>query len=172
MAAIEVWEAQTNGRTWVQVTVDQSKGTTKMVSVVGKGSRLRISAEDRKIAQERTRDKKNDPFTNGLLLRVDDDQQKDPETASPSALSDEDLKKIFKMKQVSRYTAAMDDLSEVSLRRLVALSKEDDTLSVGMKEKMTEILNQKFGPNRGKERLDHLSAEELAERLPVMKLSG
>lgn len=169
---IEVWEATTGGRVWVETTLDPAKGTTKMRSVVGKGNRLRISTEDRLVAQERTRDKKNDPFTNGLLLRVDDDQQKDDTTKSPSAASDEDLKKIFKMRQIARFTSAVDDLSEVSLRRLVTLSKEDESISVAQKERMTEMLNDKFGPNRGKPDLRHLGPEQLAETFPITQLSG
>ncbi len=168
----ECWEMQTGGTVWVNTTLDAAKGTTKSTSVKGKGSLLYISAEDRKVAMERVRDKKNDPFTNGMLLRKDADQNQDPETKSPSAASDDDLRAMFKIKTIARFTTAVDDLSEVSLRRLVALAQTDETITAAQKERLTQVLNDKYGPNKGKEDVRHLEAEELAARFPVTKLSG
>lgn len=168
----EIWELQTNGRVWVEVTVDRQRGTTKMRNVQGKGNRLRIVTEDRKMAQERVREARHDPFTNGMLLRVDADQQAEPDTASPSALSDADLAKIFTYKQPARFLAAVEDLSEISLRRLWALAQDDENVASSQKTKISEFLNNKFGVNRGKEDRRHDAAEDIAKDFPVMKLSS
>ena len=140
----EIWQLCTGGRVWVEVTVDKTRGTTKMKNVQGKGSRLRILTEDRKLAQERVRDKKNDPFTNGLMMRIDADQQVEEDTASPSAVSDETLKKIFTYKQNARFITAMEDLTEISLRRLWALAEDDENVSNAQKNLVSDHLNSKF----------------------------
>lgn len=122
----EAWELNTPGRVWVEVVLDASKGTTKMLTAVGKGSVLRLKTEDRQFSQERCRMKKHDIFTNGIMTRLDADVSGDPELASPSAVSDDDLKTIFAYKQVARFKNAVMDLTEVAARRMLALVDDVD----------------------------------------------
>jgi hypothetical protein len=168
----EIWEMCTNGRVWVECTVDKSRGTTKIKNVQGKGSRLRILTEDRKLAQERVREKRHDPFTNGLMVRVDSDQQVEEDTASPSAVSDKELRKIFTYKQQARFISALEDLTEISLRRLWSLVEEDENVSNSQKNQVSELLQSKFGVNRNKADRRHDSPEQIAADFPVMKLSN
>lgn len=169
----ETWEMQTGGTVYVESLIDPARGVTKMLKASGKGARVRITTLDRKLAQERTRDEKHDPFRNGLMLRVDEDQQEDPETASPSAMSDEGLKKIFAFKQQARFRAAIGDLSEVSLRRLKALAEGDENVTSVQNDIINTRIDEEFSVNRGKDAsLKDASAEQIQETFKVQKLSG
>lgn len=169
----ETWEMQTGGTVYVESLIDPVRGVTKMLKASGKGGRVRISAMDRKLAQERTRDKKHDPFTNGLMLRVDDDQQEDPDTASPSAMSDAGLTKLFSFKQQARFRAAIGDLTEVSLRRLKDLAAENEDVTSVQNDIINTRINDEFSVNRGKDAsLKDASAEQIQETFEEQKLSG
>jgi hypothetical protein len=170
--AEEVWEMQTGGRVWVETTLDKSRGTTKMKSVKGKGSRLRIDVEDRKLAQERVRDPRHDPFTNGLLVRIDANQQEEETTKSESAKTDEELLAVFKVKAQAKFRAALEDFTEIALRRLVHLAEENsDTVTANQLAIVKETCEAKFGVNRGKTPIDG-GAEQIAATFPVQKLSS
>lgn len=169
----ETWEMQTGGTVYVESLIDPVRGLTKMLKASGKGARVRISTMDRKLAQERTREKKHDPFTNGLMLRVDSDQQEDEETASPSAMTDSGLTKLFAFKQQARFRAAIGDLTEVSFRRLMALSEEDENVTAVQLNILKEHFNSTFSINRGKdESMKDATAEQIQETFKVQRLSG
>lgn len=169
----ETWEVQTGGTVYVESLIDPVRGLSKTLKASGKGARLRISTMDRKLAQERTRDEKHDPFRNGLMLRIDEDQQEDPETASPSAMSDEGLKKLFALKQQARFRAAIGDLSEISLRRLKALAEDDETVTSVQNDIINTRIEDEFSVNRGKDAsLKDASAEQIQETFKEQKLSG
>lgn len=112
----EIWETTTPGTVWVTVTDD--RGKEKDISVGGQpGQRLRIKSLDREIVQDRILDDASDPFTNGLLKRVDADQNLDEATASDQALTTEDLEAIF-LKTGNAFQAAVRKLNELNVRRL------------------------------------------------------
>lgn len=144
----EVWEMCTGGAVWVTVTKDKVRGTTKELSVKGRGSWLRISTEDRELAQERVRDAKNDPFTNGTLIRLDADQQEDEMTASNSALSDEQLLGLLAKKQGAVFKKALEDLSEISYRRLRTMLKDNGEVTATQQKAMQEVYDERYNPNR------------------------
>ena len=117
----EVWETTTDGRVWIPLDV---RGREQAVTVGGRaGSRLRVRAIDREIAQDRCLD--DDPFTNGLLKRVDADQQSDPRTASPNVLSTEDLMVGFS-KNGMAFRSFVDKLSEFNARRMAEMAEMVD----------------------------------------------
>lgn len=112
----EIWETTTEGTVWVATTDD--RGRTKDVSVGGKvGARLRIKTEDREIVQDAILEDGSDPFTNGLLRRVDADQNADERTRSDQALTTEDLMAIYD-KKGNAFQAAVKKLNEFNVRRL------------------------------------------------------
>lgn len=120
----EVWELTVSGTVWVEVTNDRGKPTPLRVG--GKpGARLRISTEDRVIVQERVVDPEADPFTNGMLVRIDADQQADSKTASVDALTTEDLMKIFS-KSGRAFQSAVDKLGQLSVRRMTEMAEDVD----------------------------------------------
>lgn len=136
----EVWEMQTGGTVYVQ-----ESGKDRATRVRGKGSRLRINPEDRQLVQERIRKKQHDPFTNGTLVRIDKNQQDDPDTASPSAKGDLELVKILTQKQPARFKKSIEELSEIALRRLKDLAEEND-VSLNQMGAINEVLREKFYP--------------------------
>lgn len=122
--AEEIWESTIPGRIWV--TTVNARGTRKDISVGGReGARLRIAKIDREITQEQIVDPLNDPFLNGMLRRVDADQNKVPETKTDQALSTEDLVTLF-AKDTPAFQSAVDALSEVNVRRMLSIAKDVD----------------------------------------------
>lgn len=118
----EIWETTTDGRVWVSQT--DERGHTRETSVGGKaGSRLRISTIDREICQDRVMGP--DPFTNGMLRRVDADQATDPRTASDDVLSTEDLMVGFS-KSGNAFRSYVDRLSEFNVRRMHEMAEMVD----------------------------------------------
>lgn len=114
----EIWETTTKGRVWVEIGADAQSGRRKQATAGGRvGARLRIDSDDRLLAQEGIVHAENDPFTNGLLIRVDADQQADESTRSDSALSDEDLLKVFKLTP-AKFQTRVAKFSETTLRRM------------------------------------------------------
>jgi hypothetical protein len=120
----EVWEITVPGTVWVEVTNDRGKSVPLRVG--GRpGARLRISAEDRELTQERIVDRELDPFVNGMLVRVDADQQQVEKTRSDDALTTEDLLKIFAT-QGKKFQTTVDGLGEVTVRRMWEMAEDVD----------------------------------------------
>lgn len=112
----EIWETVTEGRVWV-VTTDH-RGHERRTSVGGKaGARLRITTVDREINQDRIMEDTSDPFRNGMLRRVDADQNTDERTASDQALTTEQLVTVF-AKSGMAFQSAVKKLNERNVRRL------------------------------------------------------
>lgn len=120
----EIWETTTPGTVWVLVTDD--RGKEKSVSVGGApGQRLRVKSLDREINQDSILEDASDPFTNGLLKRIDADQQLDPQTASEQVLDTEQLMAIF-TKSGAPFQAAVRKLNELNVRRLAEMAEAVD----------------------------------------------
>lgn len=115
----EIWESTIPGR--VSMVVENSAGRQQTISVIGKGNRLRLSKLDRELAEEGIRRPDNNPFRNGMLVRVDG-KEHDP---SMDELSDDDLKAIFDLDQ-NDFQATVYELGQVNVRRLKAMVAEVD----------------------------------------------
>lgn len=112
----EIWETTIPGRIWVITTDD--RGKEKPISVGPKvGARLRIKSLDREVAQDSILTDDGDPFTNGMLKRVDADQNDNPQTASTQALTTEELSAVY-TKSGAAFQAAVRKLNELNVRRL------------------------------------------------------
>lgn len=112
----EIWETTTPGRVWVITTDD--RGREKAVSVGGAvGQRLRVKSLDREVAQDAILEDSSDPFTNGLLRRIDADQNADEQTRSDQALSTEQLMDLYG-KTGMAFQSAVRKLNELNVRRL------------------------------------------------------
>lgn len=140
---METWEITTEGRVWLQVTTFTRHGQPqdKDVSLGPKkpGQKLKISQADRERNQENVADPQFDPFRNGLLVRVDADQQSNPMTASTDAVTTVDLMAIYELKG-SEFMAAVEALGQVPIRRLQEMSEAVDatTSQVAMIEQVIE----------------------------------
>lgn len=136
----EVWESQVPGRTFAQLRdVD---GRIRMTSCVGTGSRMRLMTSDRIRMQERIRLDRMDPFRNGTLVRIDANQQDDPDTQSGDALGEADLTACFEL-QIDDFRDYVSELSEVNVRRLKALA-EAKSASVNQDRFLTELIAERY----------------------------
>jgi hypothetical protein len=125
----ETWEVTTAGRVWLQTTTFTRHGQPNLKDVsLGPnkvGAKLKISVADREMNQEKVANEANDPFRNGLLVRVDASQQANPETASTDAVATKDLLAIFS-KNGNAFQSAVKQLGEVPVRRMRELANQVD----------------------------------------------
>lgn len=117
----EIWELTVPGRIHIEVT--NHRGRPQDLSVKGVGSRLRLTTTDREIAQERIRERSNDPFTNGWLRRIDSGARSDER--AHDELSDADLTEIFTLTG-GEFEDIVRELSEVNIRRMNAMAQAVD----------------------------------------------
>lgn len=146
----EIWETTTAGRVWVQ-QVDK-RGRERSISAGGKvGARLRITTEDREIAEERLSDPEQSPFRNGMLVRVDAGAKvaaEAEEAANPGAfsqaLSTEELMTGF-AKNGNAFHSYVARLNEVNTRRMLDLAPVVDA-SVAQVEHLQQVIREKYRP--------------------------
>lgn len=120
----EIWATTTGGVVWVPVV--DARGRENVIRVGDfAGSELRISTIDREVAQSRVRPVGTDPFRNGMLKRIDADQNLVPETASTQAVSTDELTAIF-AKNGNAFRSAVGQLNEHNVRRLNDLAEPMD----------------------------------------------
>lgn len=125
----EVWAIQIPGLVHLRVLAPSRLG----VLVEGElsigpnqvGRQFRIATEDREDNQARVADSAYDPFKNGILIRIDQDQQLDPDTASRQALTTEAILDLFDLPQAA-FEAAAAGFGEIPLRRMVDIGTSMD----------------------------------------------
>lgn len=125
----EIWEATTEGTTWVSVRNTRVPGAWTERRVGGKGSkRLTITVEEREFNQEALpyENKHMDPFTNGLLVRISPKET----TRTQYELVDDDLLEKLAIKDDAAFADYMMTVdSEVIIRRLLALARKHSTMA-------------------------------------------
>lgn len=135
----EIWESTVAGQVWVETTDD--RGRSKSIPVRGYG-RLRISPLDRELCQEQVVDPANDPFINGMLIRLDADQGEDPKTASEFALTTEQVAEIFALTGEG-FKDRVDALNEVTIRRMIEMADAVDA-TTGQVSYLKETVETRF----------------------------
>lgn len=129
---VETWETTTEGTTYVSI-LDAREGRYTKRRVGGKqgGSRrLHISRDDRRFNQEQVVDemREYDPFRNGQLVLVSQDQAEDID--GTYHLTTEDLRALLGLKDAEVFQGEVGDLkSELVLRRLKELAETEATMS-------------------------------------------
>jgi hypothetical protein len=137
----EVWETTVEGMTWLQIA--DGRGGVRDVSIGGTvGQRLRILTEDRVINQEVCINKDQDPFTNGSLVRIDADQNEDPLTSSPDALSIPAMEEMFNQTGPD-FLASLQPLGELSLRRMKDMAERVDA-TASQTRMINEIIQERY----------------------------
>lgn len=120
----EAWETTTGATIYLGIT--NPRGHSKVKKFGGKpGSRVRISTTDREINQDAITNEDSDPFSNGLLKRLDKDQNEDESTATDQALDTEELMALFG-KSGNAFQSAVRALNERNVRRLRAIAEDVD----------------------------------------------
>lgn len=118
----EIWESTIEGRN--SFSVLNSLGRPQTISIVGKESRLRITADERIIIEEQIRKVQHNPFKNGMLIQVGGPISPDAER-SADELDDETLGGLFELKGAD-FEDAVRSLSEVNVRRLKTMVQDKD----------------------------------------------
>lgn len=143
---METWEITTPGRVWLKVTTHNRHGQPiiKDISLGPQrvGQKLKITQADREMNQEDVADTAFDPFRNGLLVRVDADQNSDPNTESVDALTTQQLMDIF-AKHGNAFRASVEKLGEVPIRRLREMA---DALDATVKQVsfLDEVIEERY----------------------------
>jgi len=106
------------------------------------GQKLRISRADREMNQENVSDPKFDPFVNGLLVRVDKDQNLDKKTASTDAVSTKDLLAIYELKG-DAFRIEVSKLGQVPIRKLREMAEAVDA-AVSQIAILDEVIAERY----------------------------
>lgn len=142
---IEIWEATTDGTTWVW-TYDRRDDRYQKQRVGGRqGSshRLHISRDDRRFNQEQVVDemKGHDPFTNGALRLVSTDRAEDIDATYH--LTTEDLQTMLEVRDQALFEETVTEIkSELLLRRLKDVAEAHAT--VAQLEFISGLISQRY----------------------------
>lgn len=109
-----------------------------------RGKRFTISDDDRRDNQRSVAAVEHDPFKNGMLLRVDGDQQAVEETRSEAALSDEQYLEILDLDEEG-FRTRVAELTEIPLRNLRELA-EGAGASHSKVTWLDEVITERFLP--------------------------
>ena len=163
----EVWAIQVAGSVSLRVTQNNRFGQAmEAIMVMGPdrmGQQFRIKSVDREENQARCMSKEHDPFLNGMLVRIDADQQQDPETASTDALTTEQLLEIYDLDREA-FKARVESLGELPLRRLaeVGVSMDCSHLQITFVNDLIAERYSKGGPQTTMEAEDHEGTEHFS----------
>lgn len=128
LKATEVWEAVTEGTTWLHKKNPQVAGTWRQHKVGGRGSkRITITVEERLHNQDliQYENEHLDPFTNGTLVRISPTDG----ARGVSEVTDAQLLEMFEISNDDVFLAEVDEItSEVVLRRLLTLAEKHATM--------------------------------------------
>jgi hypothetical protein len=158
----EVWAIQVPGSVSLKVTsfnrFGQAVEAQMTVGPNRSGHEFKIKVEDREENQARCVDPELDPFRNGMLVRVDNDQQADPATASEDALTTEALLDIYDL-EPDKFEARVRALGELPLRRLADVGESMDCShrQIGFVRELIAERYSKGGPQGTLEHGERLS---------------
>lgn len=143
----EIWTIQVNGQIYLTVSQQGRHGgwvdADLKLGPNWAGRSFRIKTADREDNQARCMDSKLDPFRNGMLIRRDADQQAQADTASPDALTTEDLIAIFE-KDLREFADAIEPLGEVPTRKLIEMGEALDLASLKQMEILKDKVTRKY----------------------------
>lgn len=136
-AGQEIWETTTDAT--VFITTEDSKGKERTRKYGGKrGSRIRITTEERDYVEENLRDFDRSPFRSGILkqvggLAVIEDER--------NHLSDEEMVLAFKQKSGAVFQRWIGGLNEINLYRA-----RDMLAAVDATRSQTEAITEALAP--------------------------
>lgn len=126
---MELWVMQLDSVVCLETTgynrFGQPTARELKVGPLRRGFEFQIATADREDNQRAILDPGQDPFRNGTFVRKDASQHADPNTASPNALTTEDLIDICDLTQ-SAFEERVQQLGEVPLRRLAEMAESMD----------------------------------------------
>lgn len=119
---VETWESVSEAE--VYVIREDRRGDEVYLAIRGQ-QQFKITTYERILTQDKIRDKKNDPFTNGQFRPMIVPESINVDT-NPNALSEDDIKRIFVASDVAweEYMKVID--SPATLRRMIELAENTD----------------------------------------------
>ena len=142
----EIWEITVPGTVHLRVTKKDRHGNLAegemSIGPNRQGTQFKITTADREDNQQRVYEDYLDPFRNGLLVRVDADQQDEETTASEHALSTDALEAILST-HGQPFQNTVKKLSELNARRLLGLAEALDA-SAKQVEFLREYISESF----------------------------
>jgi len=163
----EIWAIQVQGSVSLRVTQFNRFGQPVEASLVigpnRAGQQFRIQTVDREENQARCMEPAHDPFLNGMLVRIDADQQQDPSTASTDAMSTEQLLEIYDLDK-DAFKVRVESLGELPLRRLAEVGESMDCshLQIALVRDLIAERYSKGGPQATMDAEDHLGTEHFS----------
>ena len=138
----EVWENVVGGTVWLTVLGERNR--EKQVPLTGQRSRQRLSTEDRLIMQDAALDAEQDVFTNGMLRRVDADQNEDERTRSNQVFRDGDLVAAFDFKgrEFSDFVHELNLLNAGRMQRLITHVDPSESQRQAIADRLAELRPQ------------------------------
>lgn len=133
---LETWENVTPGTVWILGS--DHRGAERPIKVKG-GAKAQIKLEDRE-AIELSKPGKN-PFENGRLRRIDPGAEPGQRSV---ATSDDELREVATTEDTHFLAEWLKTESELNLRRLSALVKQEKVGSYAASEAIGEALKQRF----------------------------
>lgn len=122
----ETWEVRVDGTIYLNVLKATRFGAVVEEQLkLGprrKGHRFEISPDDRRDNQRRIIDPEQDPFRNGMLMRVDGNQQDIPETKSEAVLSSEEELEILDLPE-AEFRDRIASLPELPVRNIRSVAE-------------------------------------------------
>lgn len=123
---VETWEMRVEGKIVLKVLkanrFNQPIEDRLVVGPKRKGMRFTITQDDRRDNQRIIAAVEHDPFKNGMLLRIDEDQQDEPETKTVAALTDEQYLEVLDLDD-DAFRTRVAELPEVPVRNLRAMAE-------------------------------------------------
>ena len=163
----EIWAIQVSGAISLRVTQFNRFGQPVEASLVigpnREGQQFRIQTVDREENQARCMEPVHDPFLNGMLVRIDADQQQDPSTASTDALTTEQLLEIYDLDK-DAFKVRVESLGELPLRRLAEVGESMDCshLQITLVRDLIAERYSKGGPQATMDAEDHEGTEHFS----------
>lgn len=143
---LETWEITTPGRVWLKKTTMSRHNQPIMQDVSfgpnRPGHRIQITAADREMNQEACVTIEGDPFRNGLLVRVDEDQNLDPDTETDQAFTGKQLLDIYAL-DFPDFQVKVSALQEIAIRRLREVAEAVDA-SMKQVQFLDELIEDRY----------------------------
>jgi hypothetical protein len=125
-SVMETWEMRVDGTIYLNVLKATRFGqvieSQMKVGPRRKGHRFEISTDDRRDNQRNIVTAEQDPFRNGMLTRVDANQQAEPETQSEAVLTPEEELAILDLPE-DEFRAKVAGLPEVPVRNIRSVAE-------------------------------------------------
>lgn len=126
----ETWENVSGSQVYLKTYNFRGEDKTLHIRPGQRGS---LTAGERQINQDAIPNNLNDPFTNGMLIRVDagvkliSDGEEEAAVLSPNAIDDDELRKMFSWKGTKKFKERLEEMTSIyPVKRLARLAEDEE----------------------------------------------